>query len=132
LPFVLDEVITDVGALVEAAQAGGMEAINLKLNRVGGLTNAKLVRDVAVALGLRLTIEDSWGGDLTTAAVSHLGASTPPHALWAVSFMNDWTDNQVAGYQPRSEAGRGAAPVGPGLGVTVDRDVLGAPVASWD
>src|SRR6476469_4916274 len=48
IPFVLDEVITDVAALVEAATAGGMEAINLKLNRVGGLTNAKLVRDVAV------------------------------------------------------------------------------------
>ena len=102
IPFVLDEVITDVAALVEAAQAGGMEAINLKLNRVGGLTNAKLVRDVAVELGIRLTIEDSWGGDLTSAAVSHLGASTPPHALFAVSFMNDWTDNHLAGYEPRS------------------------------
>lgn len=131
LPFVLDEVITDVGALVEAAQAGAMEAINLKLNRVGGLTNAKLLRDVAVSLGLRLTIEDSWGGDLTSAAVSHLGASTPPHALFAVSFMNDWTDNHVAGYSPRSAGGRGAAAVTPGLGVSVDRDVLGAPVASW-
>jgi cis-L-3-hydroxyproline dehydratase len=131
IPFVLDEVITDVAALVEAAQAGGMEAINLKLNRVGGLTNAKLVRDVAVELGIRLTIEDSWGGDLTSAAVSHLGASTPPHALFAVSFMNDWTDNHLAGYQPRSVDGRGAAPTTPGLGVTVDLNILGAPVATW-
>ena len=127
----LDEVITDVAALVAAAEAGGMEAINLKLNRVGGLTNAKLVRDVAVELGIRLTIEDSWGGDLTSAAVSHLGASTPAHALFAVSFMNDWTDNHLAGYQPRSVDGRGRAPVTPGLGVTVDPEVLGAPVASW-
>jgi cis-L-3-hydroxyproline dehydratase len=131
LPFVLDEVITDVGALVEAAHAGGMEAINLKLNRVGGLTKAKLVRDVAVELGIRLTIEDSWGGDLTSAAVSRLGASTPPHALFAVSFMNDWTDNHLAGYEPRSVDGRGRAPITPGLGVTVDPEVLGAPVASW-
>jgi L-alanine-DL-glutamate epimerase-like enolase superfamily enzyme len=131
LPFVLDEVITDVAALVEAAQAGGMEAINLKLNRVGGLTNARLMRDVAVELGIRLTIEDSWGGDLTSAAVSHLGASTPPHALFAVSFMNDWTDNHVAGYQPRSMDGRGSAPTAAGLGVTVDAAVLGAPVATW-
>jgi len=131
LPFVLDEVITDVAALVEAAQAGGMEAINLKLNRVGGLTNARLMRDVAVELGIRLTIEDSWGGDLTSAAVSHLGCSTPPHALFAVSFMNDWTDNHLAGYQPRSVDGRGSAPAAPGLGVTVDTALLGAPVATW-
>src|SRR4029077_20919985 len=131
IPFVLDEVITDVAALVEAAHAGGMEAINLKLNRVGGLTNAKLVRDVAVELGIRLTIEDRWGGDLTSAAVSHLGASTPPHALFAVSFMNDWTDNHLAGYQPRSSNGRGSPPTTPGLGVTVDPAILGAAIATW-
>ena len=131
LPMILDEVIVDVNTLVDAAQAGGMEAINLKLNRVGGLTPAKLMRDTAVALGIRLTIEDSWGGDLMSAAVSHLGASTPPHALFAVSFMNDWTDNQIAGYHPKSVNGIGAAPLGPGLGIEVDRLKLGAPLFSW-
>jgi L-alanine-DL-glutamate epimerase-like enolase superfamily enzyme len=129
MPFVLDEVITDVGALVEASTAGGMEAINLKLNRVGGLTAAKLIRDVAVQLGVRLTIEDSWGGDLTSAAVSHLGASTPPESLFAVSFMNDWTNEHVAAYEPRSNHGTGTAPSAPGLGVEVDRAALGQPVA---
>jgi cis-L-3-hydroxyproline dehydratase len=131
LPMVLDEVITDLGSLVEASGAGGMEAINLKLNRVGGLTPAKLMRDTAVELGIRLTIEDSWGGDLTSAAVSHLGASTPEHALFAVSFMNDWTSNQLAGYQPRSLHGRGSAPTGPGLGITVDTTLLGEPLGVW-
>ena len=131
LPMILDEVITDVNALIGAAAAGGMEAINLKLNRVGGLTPARLMRDTAVALGIRLTIEDSWGGDLTSAAVAHLGASTDANALFAVSFMNDWTDNHVAGYQPRSVDGRGSAPVLPGLGVTVDRSVLGAAITSY-
>jgi cis-L-3-hydroxyproline dehydratase len=131
LPFVLDEVITDVDALVTAAKAGGMEAINLKLNRVGGLTNARLMRDVAVELGIRMTIEDSWGGDLTSAAVSHLGASTPASSLWAVSFMNDWTTNHLAGCQPRSANGLGSAPTTAGLGVTVDQTVLGQPIAQW-
>lgn len=37
----------------------------------------------------------------------------------------------VAGYQPRVTAGRGAAPTGPGLGIEVDRAMLGAPVASF-
>ena len=54
-----------------------MEAFNLKISKVGGLTRAKLMRDLAVTLGLRVTIEDTWGGDLVTAAVSHLAASTP-------------------------------------------------------
>ena len=73
LPMVLDEVITDVQALIRAY--GAMEAINLKIGRVGGLTKARLIRDLGTELGLRFTIEDSWGGDVTTAAVSHLAAS---------------------------------------------------------
>ena len=126
LPMVLDEVITDVGALTRAY--GAMEGVNLKLGRVGGLTKARLMRDLGQELGLRFCIEDSWGGDVTTAAVSHLAASTRPEALLMASFMNDWTLDHVAGYLPRSEGGRGAAPTGPGLGVAPDLSLLGQPL----
>ena len=128
LPFVLDEVITDLPTLVRAAAADAMDHVNLKVGRVGGLTKARLMRDAAVELGLTLTIEDSWGGDLVTAAVSHLAAGVPPAQLFAASYMNDWTVEHIAGYQPRSRNGRGPVPTGPGLGVEVDLDALGAPV----
>ena len=128
LPMVLDEVITDVQSLLRAQ--GAMEAVNLKLGRVGGLTEARLLRDLGERLGLRFTIEDSWGGDLTTAAVSHLAASTRPDALLMASFMNDWTLDHIAGHAPRSAHGRGAAPAGPGLGVEVDEAALGAAIFS--
>jgi cis-L-3-hydroxyproline dehydratase len=119
LPMVLDEVIVDAPSLLRAYEARAMEAINLKIGRVGGLTRARLLRDLAQTLGLRLTIEDTWGGDLTTAAVAHLAASTAPEALFTVSFMNDWTREHVAGYEPRSQDGHGSAPTRPGLGVDV-------------
>lgn len=125
LPMVLDEVIVDVQTLLRAYQAGGLEAFNLKLSRVGGLTQAKLLRDLADTLGLRVTIEDTWGGDLTTAAVSHLAASTPAGTLFTVSFFNDWVEEHLAGYRPRSLGGSGAAPDGPGLGVEPDPAMLG-------
>ena len=128
LPMVLDEVITDAQALIRAY--GAMEAINLKIGRVGGLTKARLIRDLGTELGLRFTIEDSWGGDVTTAAVSHLAASTAPDHLLMASFMNDWTLDHVAGYEPRSLRGRGAAPTTPGLGLQVDTERLGAPLES--
>jgi cis-L-3-hydroxyproline dehydratase len=130
LPMILDESITDVHSLLRAWSQNAMEAINLKVSKVGGLTRAKLVRDLAVELGLRLTIEDTWGGDLVTAAVSHLAASTPPGALFTVSFMNDWTNEHIAGYQPRSEGGVVSAPTGAGLGVDVDLELLGEPLFS--
>ena len=120
LPMVLDEVITDAAALLRAFHAGGMEAINLKISKVGGLTRARQMRELAETLGLRLTIEDTWGGDLVTAAVSHLAASVRPEALFTVSFMNDWTNEHIAGYQPRSRRRSGPRRAGPGLGVDVD------------
>ena len=128
--MVLDEVITDAPAFLRAFHAGGMEAINLKISKLGGLTRARQMRELAETLGIRLTIEDTWGGDLVTAAVSHLAASVRPEALFTVSFMNDWTNEHVAGYEPRSRDGVGAAPQGAGLGVEVDLEMLGEPLFS--
>ena len=130
LPMVLDECIRDVHSLMRAYEAKALEAFNLKISKVGGLTQAKLMRDLAVALGLRVTIEDAWGGDLVTAAVSHLAASTPPETLFTVSFMNDWTNEHIAGHEPRSQGGFGSAPDRPGLGIDVDVDLLGEPLLS--
>jgi cis-L-3-hydroxyproline dehydratase len=128
LPMVLDEVITDVHSLIGAWKAGGLEAFNLKISKVGGLTNARFMRDLAHRLGLRVTLEDTWGGDVTTAAVSHLAASTDPDTLFTVSFMNDWVLDHVAGHQPRSSDGWGQAPHLPGLGIEVDESQLGDPI----
>jgi cis-L-3-hydroxyproline dehydratase len=128
MPFVLDEVITDVASLLRCYRAGVMDGINLKISRVGGLSAARTIRELADVLGLRLTIEETWGGDLTTAAVSQLAASTSPDAFYAASFMNDWTLEHVAGHEPTSKDGWGAVAAGPGLGVEVDEAALGEPV----
>ena len=128
LPMVLDEVITDLPTLARAVAADAMDHVNLKIGRVGGLTKARLMRDAAVALGLTLTIEDSWGGDIVTAAVAHLAAGVPPGSLFAASYMNDWTLEHVGGYQPRSRGGVGPVPTGPGLGIAVEIDRLGSPL----
>ncbi len=128
LPMIYDEIVADVPSLLAAVGQGGAGGINLKISRVGGLTHARLIRDLCEHLGISLTIEDTWGGDLVTAAVSHLAASTRPEALFAVSFMNDWTQEHIAGYQPRSRDGFGGPPSGPGLGVEVDADLLGPPI----
>ena len=77
---------------------------------------------------MSVSLEDMWGGDIITAAVSHLAASTSPDHLMNVSFFNDWTDGHVAGHQPRSASGRGSAPTAPGLGIEVDAARLGEPV----
>ena len=128
LPMIYDECVTDATSLVAAVREGGGGGVNLKLGKVGGLTPAKALRDLAQELGVELTIEDTWGGDVATAAVSHLAASTTPASLFAVSFLNDATCEHVAGHQPASVDGYGSAPAGAGLGIVVDTAALGAPL----
>lgn len=128
LPMVYDEVVHDVPTLLRAVREGGAGAFNLKISKVGGLTKAKLMRDLAQEIGVQVTIEDTWGGDIVSAASAHLSASTRRESLLTVSFMNDWTNEHVAGYQPRSVHGFGSAPAGAGLGIAVDAATLGAPL----
>jgi cis-L-3-hydroxyproline dehydratase len=130
LPLVLDESIVTLSDVYEAKRSAGASSINIKISRAGGITGAALMRDVMQELNLMVSVEDMWGGDLITAAVSHLAASTRPESLLMTSFMNDWTDGHVAGYQPRSVNGHGSAPTGPGLGIEIDTSVLGEPLFS--
>ena len=130
LPMVYDEVISDPATLLRAVREGGAGAFNLKVSKVGGLTKAKLMRDLGQELGIQVTIEDTWGGDIVSATSAHIAASTKPRALLSVSFMNDWTNEHVAGYQPRSRNGIGEVPSGPGLGIEVDSGQLGTPLFS--
>lgn len=125
LPLILDESILTARDLYEAKFAAGAVAVNLKISRLGGLTKTARLRDAAQDLNLSVCLEDTWGGDIVTAAVSHLAAGTRPQNLLHASFFNDWTDGHVAGYEPRSVNGRGAAPTGPGLGIGVDEQLAG-------
>lgn len=128
LPMVYDEVVHDVPTLLRAVREGGAGAFNLKVSKVGGLTKAKLLRDLAQDLGIQVTIEDTWGGDIVSATSAHLAASTRADMLLTVSFMNDWINEHVAGYRPRSVDGFGSAPTDPGLGITIDPATLGRPI----
>ncbi|MGV8875903.1 MAG: mandelate racemase/muconate lactonizing enzyme family protein [Rhodoglobus sp.] len=124
LPLVLDESILVLQDVFHAKQVAGAVSINIKISRVGGLTQAARMRDLMQELDMMVSVEDAWGGDVVTAAVSHLAASTRPQNFQNASFMNDWTDGHVAGYSPRSLGGRGSAPTGPGLGIEVDASGL--------
>jgi L-alanine-DL-glutamate epimerase-like enolase superfamily enzyme len=75
-----------------------------------------------------MTLEDSWGGDIVTAAIAHLAHSTPPEFLFTATDFNSYVTVSLAARAPRRSNGRMAAPTSPGLGVTPHRDVLGRAV----
>jgi cis-L-3-hydroxyproline dehydratase len=127
-PFVLDESMDDLGMVLRGHADRAMDVINLKISKVGGLTRARVIRDVCVALGIALTIEDTWGGDIVTAAIAHLAHSTPPASLFSATDFNSYVTVRTADGAPQRHQGRLAASTAPGLGVRPLPDVLGAPV----
>jgi L-alanine-DL-glutamate epimerase-like enolase superfamily enzyme len=127
-PFVLDETIDSIDMLRRGHADGAMDVVNLKISKLGGLTRARQARDLCVSLGLAMTIEDTWGGDIVTAAIAHLAHSTPPEFLFSSTDFNSYVTRSIATGAPQRAHGRLAAPTAPGLGVTPRFEVLGAPV----
>ena len=124
-PFVLDEIITDVPALLAAHRQQAMDIVNIKISRVGGLSRAKQMRDLCESLGIAMTLEDSWGGDITTAAIAHFAGSTRPEFYFTATDFNSYNDLSVAEDAPRRQDGFLPVPDAPGLGIHVDEGKLG-------
>jgi len=127
-PFIMDECIDGMQALLRGVADNGMDAINIKISKFGGLTRAKLARDLCVSLGIGMTIEDSWGGDITTASIAALAHSTPPECLFSSTDFNSYVTVSNADGAPQRANGRLAASHQPGLGVEPKMDVLSEPV----
>ncbi len=131
LPFVLDENIDGVQVLLRGIEDHAFDAINLKISKVGGLTRARQMRDLCVATGIVMTIEDTWGGDFVTAAIAHLAQSTPEEFLLSTTDFNSYGTRDIATGAPKRIDGKMSATDAPGLGCKPIREALGAPVATF-
>jgi L-alanine-DL-glutamate epimerase-like enolase superfamily enzyme len=127
-PFVMDESIDGIGVLLRGYADQAMDVVNIKISKFGGLTKARLARDLCVSLGIAMTIEDSWGGDITTAAIAHLAHSTPTEFLFTSTDFNSYVTVSTAEGAPQRQNGRLAASTEPGLGIRPRYEVLGEPV----
>ncbi len=124
-PFVLDENIDCLDMLLRAKADLAMDVVNLKISKLGGLTKAAQARDLCVSMGIAMTIEDSWGGDITTAAIAHLAHSTPEEFRFTSTDFNSYVTVCNADGAPQREQGFMRASEAPGLGVQPKFDVLG-------
>jgi L-alanine-DL-glutamate epimerase-like enolase superfamily enzyme len=127
-PFILDEVIDSVDVLMKGNADLAMDVVNLKISKFGGLTKVKQARDLCVSLGIAMTLEDSWGGDIITAAIAHLAQSTPLEFQFSATDFNSYVSVSIADGAPQRIDGKMSASTAPGLGITPKMNVLGKPV----
>jgi L-alanine-DL-glutamate epimerase-like enolase superfamily enzyme len=127
-PFVLDENVDGLDMLLRAKADLAMDVVNLKISKLGGLTKTKQVRDLCVSMGIAMTLEDSWGGDITTAAIAHLAHSTPEEFRFTSTDFNSYVTVSTASGAPQRQQGFMEASTLPGLGIEPKFNVLGARV----
>lgn len=124
-PFVLDENIDSLEMLLRAKADLAMDVVNLKISKLGGLTKTKQARDWCVTMGIAMTLEDSWGGDITTAAIAHLAHSTPEEFRFTSTDFNSYVTVSTAEGAPQRVNGYMKASEHPGLGIKPKMQVLG-------
>jgi L-alanine-DL-glutamate epimerase-like enolase superfamily enzyme len=124
-PFVLDENIDSLEMLLRGKADLAMDVVNLKISKLGGLTKTRQARDLCVSMGIAMTLEDSWGGDITTAAIAHLAHSTPEEFRFTSTDFNSYVTVSTAEGAPQRHNGFMAASALPGLGVQPRWEVLG-------
>ncbi len=71
-----------------------------------------------------MTLEDSWGGDITTAAIAHLAHSTPEEFRFTSTDFNSYVTVSTATGAPQRENGFMKASNDPGLGITPRSEVI--------
>jgi L-alanine-DL-glutamate epimerase-like enolase superfamily enzyme len=125
LPMKLDESAHDTASLLDGWQRGIMDAVALKLSKFGGISAVRRARDLCLHLGAKMCIEDTWGSDITTSALLHLGISTEPARLMNVCDLSGYVAPRLDASAPVRQTGRIAPSTQVGLGVQPDTDLLG-------
>ena len=131
-PVSVDESLVTLQDAARIARDGLAEVFGIKLNRVGGLTKAARMRDIALAHGIDMFVMATGGSVLADTEALHLAATIPDENCRAVWACQDMLTVDIAGGRgPRNINGHLHLPEAAGLGVHPDEEALGDPVAIY-
>ena len=132
-PISVDESLVTLQDACRIAREGLAEVFGIKINRVGGLTKARRIRDVALAHGVQMFVMATGGSVLADTEAAHLAQSIPEEFIRACWSCQDMLAVDIApGSGPRCVDGTISVENTPGLGVIPDENQLGRPVACYE
>lgn len=130
-PMKLDECLTGMHMAQRIVADRGAEICCLKISNLGGLSKARRVRDYLIENRIPVVSEDTWGGEIATAAVAHFATSTPEEFLQNTTDLMNYNTRSTGIGGSVSRNGKLYATDSSGLGVTPDLDSLGAPIEEF-
>lgn len=131
VPIVVDELADSEAALVSMIADDAGDGVGLKVSKNGGLTKCRRQRDISIAAGFTMSVQDTVGSDISFAGVLHLGQTVPERYLRCVLDVRGMVTGSTARLHAPIIDGGVMAPLEPGLGLEVDVDALGEPVATY-
>lgn len=131
VPIIFDELAISDASVAQLIADDAAEGIGLKISKNGGLTPGRRQRDLCIAAGYTVSVQETTGSDIAFAAIVHLGQTVPERYLRCVLESRDIVAVKTADGDFDVVDGRVQAPTTPGLGITPRLDVLGAPVATY-
>lgn len=107
------------------------DGIGLKVSKNGGLTKGRRQRDICVAAGLTISVQETARSEIALSAIVDLGQTIPERNQRTILDTRSVVSLTTADVDFEVVDGRISAPNTPGLGVRPRLDVLGDPVASY-
>ena len=96
------------------------------------MCKAPETHDFRISLEIPMTIEDSWGSDIVTAAIAYLAPSAGESLRFSSTDFNSYVTISNAHGAPQRERGTMRASDAPGLGVELNREVVSGPIAVYE
>jgi len=128
----VDESLVTLQDATRIARDGLAEIFGIKLNRVGGLTKAARMRDIALAHDIQIYVMATGGSVLADTEAAILASTIPDHMCLGTWACQDMLTVDIAPEQgSRNQAGELFVSGVPGHGVTPDENILGDPVAVY-
>ena len=132
-PISVDETLVTLQDITRIVHEGIAEIAGIKINRVGGLTKARRMRDMALTHGLQIYVMATGGSVIADTEASALALSIPEEMRlggWACQDM--LTVDIAPGKGMRSQNGYHYALSEAGLGFAPDEALLGNAVAVYE
>lgn len=131
VPMIWDELAISDSSIVQLVADDAAEGIGLKISKNGGLTRCRRQRDICIAAGLTISVQETTGSDIAFASIVQMGQTVPKRLLRCVLESRDMVSLRTADGDFPVINGYVVAPATPGLGIAPRLDVLGDPVATY-
>lgn len=132
VPCSIDELLVSMEIFNQALFNGDFDFFGMKVDKVGGMTRAKQMIDMCALHGREVSIQVNGGSQINKAVAEHVAQATPNEIRHSYWDPTDLCDTQVASGSSPVTNGTVTASNRPGLGIEVDRDVLGDPEAVFE